>query len=252
MEVRQVNTEDDNENVNMNEEEEGGVELNETESSENNIETLTSQKDNLQRKYDDLYDRFVRLAADFDNFKKRTSKEKSDVQNYGNEELIKGLLNILDNLERAIDHAKDSDGVKALVDGVQLVYDQFINCLEKFNVKVVESGEGVQFNPKFHEAIERVDSTKYESGIIISEMVKGYTLNNRLIRPSMVSVSKGIVEKDNTEVAEEKIEDRKIEITSEINEVDNDVETLEFSELEADSDISEIEDIIDLTEETNN
>lgn len=223
------------------------TELGNTEESESeNIKDITAEKDNLQRKYDDLYERFVRLAADFDNFKKRTSKEKSDVQNYGNEELIKGLLDVIDNLERALDHAKKSEESKALIDGVQLVYDQFMGCLERFNVKLVESGEGVEFNPKFHEAIERVDSTEHESGIIISEMVKGYTLNNRLIRPSMVSVSKGAVEKQDAEDKKEP-EDKKIEIMS-----DNDSDTLNFDELEADSDISDIEDIIDLTEETNN
>lgn len=223
------------------------TELENTETSvSENIKDITAEKENLQRKYDDLYERFVRLAADFDNFKKRTSKEKSDVQNYGNEELIKGLLDVIDNLERALDHAKKSKDSKALIDGVQLVYDQFMGCLERFNVKLVESGEGVEFNPKFHEAIERVDSTEHESGIIISEMVKGYTLNNRLIRPSMVSVSKGAVEKQDAEDKKEP-EDKKIEIMS-----DNDSDTLNFDELEADSDISDIEDIIDLTEETNN
>lgn len=225
------------------------TELENTETSvSENIKDITAEKENLQRKYDDLYERFVRLAADFDNFKKRTSKEKSDVQNYGNEELIKGLLDVIDNLERALDHAKKSKDSKALIDGVQLVYDQFMGCLERFNVKLVESGEGVEFNPKFHEAIERVDSTEHESGIIISEMVKGYTLNNRLIRPSMVSVSKGIVEKQDAEDKNEP-EDKKIEIMSDN---DNDSDTLNFDELEADSDISDIEDIIDLTEETNN
>lgn len=234
-----MSSEDNNNNT------ENDKEIVETDSAEIEVteqnEKLVDDNNNLQKKYDDLYDRFVRLAADFDNFKKRTSKEKSDVQNYGNEELIKGLLNILDNLERAIDHAEKSDDSKALIDGVKLVYDQFVNCLEKFNVKVVESGEGVEFNPKFHEAIERVDSPKFESGIIISEMVKGYTLNNRLIRPSMVSVSKGIVNK-NQDANKENM-NKKIEIE------ETDSEVSEFSELEANSDIS---DIIDLTEEKNN
>ncbi len=241
MEVNSMNNEDNNVD---NELKETGQEEFEA-PSDSDGEKLVEEKNNIQKKYDDLYERFVRLAADFDNFKKRTSKEKSDVQSFGNEELIKGLLNVLDNLERALDHAEKSEGSNGLFEGVSLVYDQFINCLEKFNVKLVESGEGVEFNPKFHEAIERVDSTKYESGIIISEMVKGYTLNNRLIRPSMVSVSKGMVEK--REETDEKLEDKKIEIIE-----DDGSGTLEFSELEADSDISDIEDIIDLTRETNN
>lgn len=203
---------------------------------------LEEENKELKRKYDDIYDRFVRLAADFDNYKKRLTKEKTDVQNYGNEELVKSLLNVLDNLERAINHSRNTEQSKGLLDGVQLVYDQFINCLEKFNVKVVESGEGVEFNPKYHEAIERVESDKYESGIIISEMVKGYTLRDRLIRPSMVSVSKGKTQKED-ETKTEDIDDKEIFNLETDGNIDSDTEIK--------TDDSEEEDIIDLTEETN-
>lgn len=203
---------------------------------------LEEENKELKRKYDDIYDRFVRLAADFDNYKKRLTKEKTDVQNYGNEELVKSLLNVLDNLERAINHSRNTEQSKGLLDGVQLVYDQFINCLEKFNVKVVESGEGVEFNPKYHEAIERVESDKYESGIIISEMVKGYTLRDRLIRPSMVSVSKGKTQKED-ETKTEDIYDKEIFNLETDGNIDSDTEIK--------TDDSEEEDIIDLTEETN-
>lgn len=216
--------------MSMNDEENNNHEIEETEevaeesSGVDEMQKLADEKEELQRKYDDIYDRFVRLAADFDNYKKRLTKEKSDVMNYGNEELVKSLLNVLDNLERAISHAKGSDQSKGLIDGVQLVYDQFINCLDKFNVKVVESGEGIEFNPKYHEAIERVESDKYDSGIIISEMVKGYTLKERLIRPSMVSVSKG--------KPPDNVED---------NAGENNDDVIDL----------EIDDSIDLTEETN-
>ncbi|MGH7886014.1 MAG: nucleotide exchange factor GrpE, partial [Thermodesulfobacteriota bacterium] len=217
-----------------------GIELKDDDVIDEDInKKIVEEKNTLQNKYDNLYERFVRLAADFDNYKKRLTKEKSDVLNYGNEELIRGLLNVLDNLERALVHAEKSDDGKSLIEGVKLVYDQFLSCLEKFNVTVVESGEGVEFNPKFHEAIERVESDKYENGIIISEMVKGYRLKDRLIRPSMVSVSKGISLNINIKSPEKEPE------------LKMDSNTKLYSDIDFDSNAPDMIDIIDLTRETN-
>lgn len=210
------------------------VEEIEENTQQDELEKVKNEKEELQKKYDDIYDRFVRLAADFDNYKKRLSKEKSDIQNYGNEEIVKSLLNVLDNLERAITHAQTSEQNRGIVDGIQLVYDQFVNCLERFNVNAVESGEGVEFNPKYHEAIERVESEKHDSGIVISEMVKGYTLKDRLLRPSMVTVSKGKPRSDENTDNEQKTGDE----TDNSDAIDIEDETSG-------------DDIIDLTEETN-
>lgn len=163
-----------------------------------NVEINTEDREVVEKKkYDDLYDRFVRLAADFDNFKKRNAKEKSEIHSFGNEELIKALLNVIDNLERAISHAENdkvtekSSSFKAFVDGVKLVHNQFISCLEKFDVRLVESEPGTEFDPRIHQAIDKLESDIYEAGLIISEMIKGYFLKERLLRPSMVSVSTG-------------------------------------------------------------
>ena len=143
------------------------------------------------KEYQDLYQKYIRLAADFENYKKRLAKEKADVVSYGNEELIKALLNVIDNLERALDHADEEKDSKALMEGVKLVHKQFLSCLEKFGVKFVEASPGQEFDPRMHQAIERVESHDFTPGLIISEMLRGYMLKERLLRPALVVVSKG-------------------------------------------------------------
>ena len=143
------------------------------------------------QEYKDLYQKYMRLAADFENFKKRSAKERADVIAYGNEELIKALLNVLDNLERALEHSESQDDPKPLLEGVKLVHKQFLSCLEKFHVQHIDATQGKEFDPRLHQAIERVESEDVEQGHIISEMLKGYTLKDRLLRPALVIVSKG-------------------------------------------------------------
>ncbi|MCA9808728.1 MAG: nucleotide exchange factor GrpE, partial [Candidatus Dadabacteria bacterium] len=125
------------------------------------------------KNYKELYQRYVRLAADFENYKKRLAKEKADIIAYGNEELIKALLNVLDNLERALSHAEGpEEDTKAVLEGVRLVHKQFLSLLDKFGVEPVPAERGLEFDPRLHQAIERVDSADVESGRIISEMLR--------------------------------------------------------------------------------
>ncbi len=140
---------------------------------------------------DDLNERYVRLAADFENYKKRLAKEKADIIAYGNEELIKVLLNVLDNLERALEHTDEEIEKNPLVEGMKLVHKQFISCLEKFGVYAIDANKGTEFDPRLHQAIERVESPEISHGLILSEMLRGFTLKDRLLRPSLVVVSKG-------------------------------------------------------------
>lgn len=184
--------EGDNEEEQMNNNDvEGEIEV----SSDIEESQDTEVEEGSEKEEDDLQQKYLRLAADFENYKKRISKEKADVQAYGNEELIKALLNVLDNLERALEHTESGDST-ALFEGVQLVHKQFISCLEKFGVTNVEAEKGTQFDPRFHQAIERVESTELSSGLILSQMLPGYILKDRLLRPAMVVVSKGVEEKE--------------------------------------------------------
>ncbi|MEQ9618704.1 MAG: nucleotide exchange factor GrpE [Deltaproteobacteria bacterium] len=141
--------------------------------------------------YQELYQKYLRLAADFENYKKRLAKEKSDIIAYGNEELIKALLNVLDNLERALEHSDVQEDPKPLLEGVKLVHKQFLSCLEKFGVQFIDASRGTEFDPRLHQAIERVVSPDITPGMVISEMLRGYMLKDRLLRPALVAVSKG-------------------------------------------------------------
>ena len=142
-----------------------------------------------------LREKYLRLSADFDNYKKRLAKEKQEILDFGNAHKLKELLFVLDNIERAIELSEESHGEKtdfvAFLDGIKLVHAQFLAGLENFGVTEIDSSEGAVFDPSYHEAVYKEHSKTYESGTIISEVQKGYLLNGRLLRPSMVSVSQG-------------------------------------------------------------
>ena len=142
-----------------------------------------------------LREKYLRLSADFDNYKKRLAKEKQEILDFGNAHRLKELLFVLDNIERAIELSEESHGEKtdfvAFLDGIKLVHAQFLSGLENFGVTAIDSGEGAVLDPSYHEAVYKEHSETCESGTIISEVQKGYLLNGRLLRPSMVSVSQG-------------------------------------------------------------
>ncbi|HET57822.1 MAG TPA: nucleotide exchange factor GrpE [Deltaproteobacteria bacterium] len=137
----------------------------------------------------DNYDKYVRLAADFDNYKKRTQKDRADLLNYGNETIIKDVLPIVDSLERAIDHSANAGDFETFVTGLNLILDQLRNTLEKHGVKSIEA-VGEDFDPNYHEAMLLVEGDEENDNKVIEEFEKGYLLNGRLLRPSKVSVAK--------------------------------------------------------------
>ena len=135
----------------------------------------------------DTHDRLLRTAAEFDNFKKRAAKEKEDVQRFGIERLLKDFLPVMDNLERALDHAEQHDP-RQVIEGVRLVQKLFESTLAKHGV-VGFSALGKPFDPSLHEALMQQDSDE-PAGTVISEMARGYKLNDRLVRPAAVVVAK--------------------------------------------------------------
>lgn len=143
------------------------------------------------------YDRLLRSAAELENYKKRVAKEKSDLIRYGNEELLKALLPVIDNLERALGHAQgkgDEEGIKG---GVEITLQQFLQILQRFGVTPI-AAEGERFDPTRHEAVMEQATAEYPPGHVISELEKGYLLNDRLVRPAKVVVAKAnqVVEMD--------------------------------------------------------
>lgn len=137
----------------------------------------------------DLYDRYLRLSAEMENFKKRAEKEKSETYKFANETLLKELIPVLDNLERALDHGQETENAQALILGVEMIHKSLWAVLEKYGVTRVEA-LGEKFDPNFHEAVMVQEVAAQDPGVVITQMQKGYLLHNRLIRPAMVVVSK--------------------------------------------------------------
>lgn len=141
----------------------------------------------------EFFDKWLRLRAEFENFKKRVQKEKADLLKFGNESLLRALLPVLDNLTRALDHGKEAGGDPSLVEGVELIHKQFINILERFGVKPI-SAVGELFDPEKHEAVAQEESD-LEPNKIMGEVEKGYFYHERLLRPAKVIVAKARGEK---------------------------------------------------------
>ena len=132
-----------------------------------------------------LNTKYLRLMADFQNYKRRTEKEKSDIYAFANEKIVSELLNVIDNFERALDAGNEGD---SFVEGMNLIFKQLQGVLEKAGVVEIEA-LGQDFDPNFHHAVLTEDSAEYESGKVTAVLQKGYLLNNKVIRPSMVKVA---------------------------------------------------------------
>jgi molecular chaperone GrpE len=132
-------------------------------------------------------DRYLRLAADFENFRRRTAQELADRSRYANGDAARALLPVLDNLQRAVDHASEDSG-EAFLDGLRLVVRQFQEALASLGVSPIEA-VGEAFDPKLHEAVTGVESEDVERDTVVDELQRGYRLHDRVIRPAMVRVA---------------------------------------------------------------
>jgi len=141
------------------------------------------------KKAQEHYDRLLRTSADFENYKKRVAKEKSDLIRYGNNELIKELLPVIDNLERALEHASGEGEQEGIAGGVEMTLQQFLGILQRFGVTPIAT-EGQPFDPTRHEAVMEQVTGKHDPGHVVSELERGYLLNDRLVRPAKVVVAK--------------------------------------------------------------
>lgn len=132
--------------------------------------------------------RLAYLAAEFDNYRKRSSREKDALISFANERLLRAILPFLDNLERAISLGGSSASSEGLLEGVRLTYEQFLAEMRKFGLEQI-SAEGKRFDPNLHEAIAQVPWEGTPEGMVLSEARKGYLLNGRLLRPAQVTVA---------------------------------------------------------------
>jgi molecular chaperone GrpE len=135
------------------------------------------------------YDRYLRQVAELENFKKRINREREEAIRFANEALVKDLLPIVDNLERAVTHSKDGGNGKPLVEGIEMVLRGLFDVLAKHGVIQV-SAVGQPFDPEKHEAMAQVEVETHKPNTIVEEYHKGYMLRDRLLRPALVSVAK--------------------------------------------------------------
>ena len=147
-----------------------------------------NEVDELKQKLEVLNQQYVRLAADFDNYRKRQAQERESLLKYGSENALKQMLEVLDNFERgekALEKVEDCQTVK---DSFNLVHKQVFETLQKLGLEVIEA-QGKEFDPNFHEAVMQTPTNDVEENIIITELQKGYKLGDKVLRPTLVNVA---------------------------------------------------------------
>jgi len=155
------------------------------------LKKLTDTQEEAEKNYD-LY---MRTYAEMENIKKRGIREREELAKYANESIIKEILPVIDNLDKAISHAQNDENSSALVEGLELTRDGLMKALEKAGLKEVEA-LGKPFDPNFHESVSQQIDDTVAPGHVMMELQKGYLLNGRLMRPSMVVISQGKATKE--------------------------------------------------------
>ncbi len=156
---------------------------------EKQVEELNGQVESLKAELADTKDKLLRALADFDNYKKRIARERDEMVRCANEVLILKLLDVVDNIERALQSAKQNKDADALIKGIELIYDNLKEVLSKQGLCPIEC-VGKSFDPNLHEAVMMLEKEGVEPQQVVEELQKGYLLNGKVIRPSKVVVSK--------------------------------------------------------------
>jgi len=158
-------------------------------------DTLLAKYRELEDKLSEAQERVLRTAADAENFKKRLQREKEEQTRYANESLMRELLPVIDNLERALEHSEAGADQGGLLEGLNMTLKGLLDTLTRFGCTPVEAA-GKPFDPNFHEAVSQEESTDHEPNTVLRELQKGYMLKERLLRPAMVLVSKRTSQQD--------------------------------------------------------
>jgi molecular chaperone GrpE len=162
------------------------------------IKELEAKLEAKEKEAGETYDRLLRASAEFDNYKKRSSREMEEFRKFANQSLIKEMLSVVDNLELAMN---STDGHKAidkdLLQGLEMTHKEILRVFDKFNVKPIDA-KGQPFDPTFHEAVMQEETNDSPKNTVINELQRGYMIHDRLLRPSMVVVAKP---KENPNVA---------------------------------------------------
>lgn len=156
------------------------------------VEEITEECDNtiekMQSEIDKLNNQYLRLAADFDNYRKRQMQEREALLKYGAEDTLKKLIETLDTIDRAVASTEKLEDVKAVKDSYNIVFKQLFDALNKIGLEVIETKDAT-FDPNLHEAVMQTPTSEYPEHTIIAELQKGYKLGDRVLRPALVNVA---------------------------------------------------------------
>lgn len=169
----------------MDEEENEEEEQNKTISLE---EKKVDETEKIKKEYEILNNQYLRLAADFDNYRKRQAQEREGLINYGKIEALTKLLEVLDNFDRAQNALKDTDDVNHVKEAFSVLHKQIVDSLEKMGLTKIET-VGLEFDPNIHEAVMQTPTQDHPDQTIIAEMQKGYKLGDKVLRPALVNVA---------------------------------------------------------------
>ncbi len=166
-----------------------------TEAVESKPDDELSQEERLKKQIEELDDRLLRTVAEFDNYRKRQARQYQETVKAAGDRVLTDLLDIIDNLQRALEHADDKTDFESFRKGTELIFNQMQNILNKYEVEPIES-VGKPFDPNLHEALMQVASDEYGEGVIAVEMTKGYKRGDRVLRHAKVGVSTGAPNND--------------------------------------------------------
>ncbi len=178
------------------------------EKTDDPLKVMEARLESVEQELKDSHDRFLRVSAEFENYKKRASREMNDFRKFANESLVKAMLPVVDNLDRAIESSSDDDhSIRSVVEGVNMTLKEILKIFEQFGVKPFES-LGKIFDPALHQAVMQKETDNHPEKTILNELEKGYMIHDRLLRPAMVVVSK-TTESENQENQAQEEKNRK-------------------------------------------
>jgi molecular chaperone GrpE len=153
------------------------------------LQEMETRLESVEQEAKEAHDRFLRVSAEFENYKKRSAREMDEFRKFANESLIREMLTVVDNLERALNSSNNDDQANShIAEGVDMTLKEILKVFEKFNVKPIEA-LGKPFDPNFHQAAMREETNERPENTVLNELEKGYMIHDRLLRPAMVVVS---------------------------------------------------------------
>lgn len=157
-------------------------------SADEQAEENVDEKSDWQKKYEELNNQYIRLAADFDNYRKRQAQERENLLKYGAENTLKKILEVLDNFERGAKANETVEDCEKVKESFNLIHKQLIDVLTKSGLELIDA-QGQEFDPNFHEAVMQTPTSDYPEHTIIAELQKGYKMGDRVLRPALVNVA---------------------------------------------------------------